>query len=156
LRFAASAANLQQKLASELKYPPGPAPYMPAAARAWLAPTSCRHWSKSLVSIASNGSATRVAGWWTCGRQNWQTGPSRTVTLDRSWLFLQRNNSHPSTSFAHPAPPPGASGANIKHEHYGNFIVADAAPDETDQRATARMNSVLIGVWIASCRCLQG
>jgi hypothetical protein len=62
LRLAASAANLQQNLASELKYPSGPAPYMPAAARAWLAPTSCKRWSKSLVSIASNGSATRVAG----------------------------------------------------------------------------------------------
>jgi hypothetical protein len=33
----------------------------------------------------------------------------------------------------------------MKHEHYGNFIVADAAPDETDQRATARMNSALVG-----------
>jgi len=43
----------------------------------------------------------------------------------------------------------------MKHEHYGNFIVADAAPDETDQRATARMNSALVGVEIAS-RSLQG
>jgi hypothetical protein len=49
----------------------------------------------------------------------------------------------------------GAPGANMKHEHYGNFIVADAAPDETDQRATARMNSALVGMRIAS-RPLQG
>ena len=38
----------------------------------------------------------------------------------------------------------------MKHEHYGNFIVADTAPHETDQRATARMNSALVGVRIAS------
>jgi hypothetical protein len=83
------------------------------------------------------------------------SGPSRTVTLDRSWLFLQRNNSHRFPSFAHPSPPLGAPGVNIKHEHYGNFIVAYAAPAETDQRATARMNSALVGVGIAS-RPLQG
>ena len=38
----------------------------------------------------------------------------------------------------------------MKHEHYGNFIVADAAPHETGQRATARMNLSLAVVPIAS------
>jgi hypothetical protein len=46
LRLAASAANLQQNFASELKYPSDPSSYMPAAARAALAPTSCKHRSK--------------------------------------------------------------------------------------------------------------
>ncbi len=148
--LAASAANVQQNLAFELKYPPDPAPYMHRRGASVAVPGELQ----ALVEVARLDGKQRLAN--PSGRSvhlrppelaDW---PFATVTLDRSWLFLQRNNSHRSASLAHPAPPLGIPGATIKQEHYGNFIVADAAPDETGRRATARMNSAIAGVPIAS------
>lgn len=52
----------------------------------------------------------------------------QTVALGHSWLFLQRNNSHSSTSSDHAAPPIGAlSRSSMKPEHCGNFSVAHTA-----------------------------
>ncbi len=106
LRLAASAANLQQNLASELKYPSGPASYMHAAARAWLASTSCKHRSKSLVSIASNGSEWPV-GRLAAARRIGGLPLREPVTLDRSPVLSGRDQASPTPSITNLAPASG-------------------------------------------------
>jgi hypothetical protein len=57
--------------------------------------------------------------------------------------FLQPNNSHCSTSSAHPAPRIGALPKFMRHEHYGNFSVANSTtsvcggPDKVLQHSMA-------------------
>jgi hypothetical protein len=47
------------------------------------------------------------------------------VAFGPSWLFLQRNNSHRSTSFVTRRRRSVPPWSDMKREHYGNFSVAE-------------------------------